>query len=80
MWNRRPTWELSNMVRALETFQWLNTEEDTQRLEIAKEILKERKSEIVTCKGCDEEVAKYLLSGIELCPPCTGKWVKAATS
>jgi len=44
MWSRRPTWELSNMVKALEMLPWLNTKEDCERLAIAKEILKERKA------------------------------------
>jgi len=44
MWSRRPSWELSNMVKALETLPWLNAKEDEERLEIAKEILKERRS------------------------------------
>lgn len=65
------------MVKALETLPWLNTQEDIERLEIAKEILKERRTK---CKGCGEGVLRDQLSHIDLCPTCSEEWVKAATS
>ena len=39
---RRPTWELKNMVKALSLHSWLNTEEEKERLLEAKKILKLR--------------------------------------
>jgi hypothetical protein len=39
----RPTWELKNMVKALNMLPWLNTPEDELRLQAAKLIIKERK-------------------------------------
>jgi len=39
----RDTWELQNMKRALSNMQVLNTEEENERLEAVKVILKERK-------------------------------------
>ena len=38
----RPTWELRNIVRALHTMPWLNTEDDKARLAEAKRELKLR--------------------------------------
>ena len=41
----RPTWELKVIVKALSMHPWLNTREETERLETAKKILKkDRKS------------------------------------
>ena len=40
---KRPTWELINMVKALSLHSWLNTEEEEKRLTEAKKILKLRK-------------------------------------
>ena len=42
---RRPTWELKNMVKALSLHSWLNTEEEKERLLEAKKILKLRRKE-----------------------------------
>ena len=39
----RPTWELKNMVKALSMHSWLNTNKETERLHMAKLILKQRK-------------------------------------
>jgi len=41
----QPTWALRNMVKALGTLTWMNTQEDKLRLEAAKFILKNRKGE-----------------------------------
>lgn len=41
--NNRPTWELKNMVKALSYHSWLNTNKETERLHMAKLILKQRK-------------------------------------
>jgi hypothetical protein len=41
-WERRPTWELQNMARALGMMAWLNTPEETERKAIAEEILRDR--------------------------------------
>ncbi len=43
--NRRPTWELKNMVKALSLHSWLNTPAENQRLEIAEEELARRSKE-----------------------------------
>ena len=43
--NRRPTWELKNMVKALSMHSWSNTVAEDQRLEIAKEELARRSKE-----------------------------------
>jgi hypothetical protein len=39
----RATWELRNMKKALSSFPILNTEEENERLEAVKIVLKERK-------------------------------------
>ena len=38
----QPSWALKNMVKALNMLPWLNTDEDKQRLEAAKVVLKSR--------------------------------------
>ena len=38
----QPSWTLKNMVKALNMLPWLNTDEDKQRLEAAKVVLKSR--------------------------------------
>jgi len=43
---KRPTWELKNMVKALSLHSWLNTQEEEKRLLEAKKILKLRKVKI----------------------------------
>jgi len=40
--DRRPTWELKQIVRALSLHPWLNSPEETARLERAKKLLKSR--------------------------------------
>jgi len=40
--DRRPTWELKQIVRALSLHPWLNTPEEKARLERAKKLLKSR--------------------------------------
>ena len=40
--DRRATWELKQIVRALSLHQWLNTPEENARLERAKKLLKSR--------------------------------------
>ena len=40
--NRKPTWELRNMVRALSFHRWLNTPQESQRLALAKQELDRR--------------------------------------
>ena len=40
--DRRATWELKQIVRALSLHPWLNTQEETARLERAKKLLKSR--------------------------------------
>ncbi len=40
--DRRPTWELKQIVRALNLHPWLNTQEENARLERAKKLLKSR--------------------------------------
>jgi hypothetical protein len=40
--NRKPTWELRNMVRALSMHSWLNTPAESQRLALAKHELDRR--------------------------------------
>jgi len=42
-WDRRPTWELNNMIKALSMDSWLNTNEDNERLATAKEIVRDRR-------------------------------------
>ena len=42
---KRPTWELKNIVKALSLHSWLNTEEEKERLLEAKKILKLRRKE-----------------------------------
>ena len=37
--DKRPTWELRNMVKALSMHSWHNTEDENKRLSAAKEIL-----------------------------------------
>jgi predicted ATPase len=39
---KRPTWELKNMVKALSMHPWLNTTEETHRLETSKQELARR--------------------------------------
>ena len=73
LWSARPSWELQNMVKALEMLPWLNTFEDIERLEIAREILKGR---MAKCGKCDNELPKDQLSGINTCPECSEKWVQ----
>ena len=43
-WDRRPTWELLNVRKALSLHSWLNTEQEKERLRIVKLILKKRKA------------------------------------
>ena len=43
--NRRPSWELRNMVKALSMHPWSNTVAEDQRLEEAKEELARRSKE-----------------------------------
>jgi hypothetical protein len=38
----RPSWELQNIVRALTYFEFLNTPEETERLQAAKAELRRR--------------------------------------
>ena len=45
---RRPTWELKVMVKALSLHSWHNTEEEKKRLLEAKKILKLRSKEGVS--------------------------------
>ena len=40
--DRRPTWELKQIVRALSLHPWLNTQAENARLERAKKLLKSR--------------------------------------
>ena len=40
--DRRATWELKQIVRALSLHPWLNTPEENARLERAKKLLKSR--------------------------------------
>jgi hypothetical protein len=42
-WSRRPTWELRNIQRALNTFTWENTHEDRVRLRAVTRILHDRR-------------------------------------
>jgi hypothetical protein len=42
--DRRPTWELIAMVKALSLHCWLNTHEENERLRVAKLVLKKRKA------------------------------------
>ena len=42
---RRPTWELKNMVKALYIHSWLKNEDEKERLLEAKKILKLRRKE-----------------------------------
>ena len=39
----QPTYALQNMIKALSTLIWLNTPEDTKRLEAAKIVLHDRR-------------------------------------
>jgi len=39
---RRPSWELKNMIKALSFHPWLNTKEENDRLQLARQELKER--------------------------------------
>jgi hypothetical protein len=41
---KQPTWALKNIIKALSFHSWLNTDEEKQRLKIAKLILKNRKN------------------------------------
>lgn len=43
-WDRRPTWELLNVRKALSFHCWLNTEQERQRLRIVNLVLKKRKA------------------------------------
>jgi hypothetical protein len=43
-WDRRPTWELLNVRKALSFHPWLNTKQENERLRIVKLILKKRKA------------------------------------
>jgi len=43
--NRRPSWELRNMVKALSMHSWSNTVAEDQRLKEAKEELTRRNRE-----------------------------------
>ena len=45
---RRPTWELKVIVKALSLHSWHNTEEEKKRLLEAKKILKLRRKEGVS--------------------------------
>jgi len=47
----RPTWELRNMIKALSMLPWLNTAEETQRLENAKKELSRRNQQGFIAKG-----------------------------
>lgn len=47
----RPTWELKNMVKALSMHPWLNTPEETQRLDNAKKELSRRNQQGFVVKG-----------------------------
>ena len=40
--DRRPTWELKQIVRALSLHPWVNTPQENARLERAKKLLKSR--------------------------------------
>ena len=40
--NRKPTWELKNIIKALSLHSWLNTPKEELRLEQAKKELKRR--------------------------------------
>jgi len=40
--DRRPTWELKQIVKALSLHPWLNYQEENARLERAKKLLKSR--------------------------------------
>ncbi len=40
---KKPTWELRAIVKALSLHSWLNTSEENERLEACKQILKTRK-------------------------------------
>jgi len=40
--DRRPTWELKQIVKALSLHPWLNSQEENARLERAKKLLKSR--------------------------------------
>jgi hypothetical protein len=44
-WISRPTWELSNMARALSMLSWMNTPEEITRLSEVKAELKARRKE-----------------------------------
>tara|TARA_R100000084_G_C4652025_1_gene150356 strand:+ start:2228 stop:2425 length:198 start_codon:yes stop_codon:yes gene_type:complete len=41
---RRPTWELRNMIKALKIHPWLNTNEQRVRLEAAQVALKNKRA------------------------------------
>jgi hypothetical protein len=43
-YERRPTWEITNMVKALTMLPWLNTADDTARLEAGRTILAQRRA------------------------------------
>ena len=47
----RPTWELKKIVHALSKLPWLNTPEETQRLENAKKELSRRNQQGFVVKG-----------------------------
>ena len=40
--DRRPSWELKQIVKALSLHPWLNSQEEKARLERAKKLLKSR--------------------------------------
>ena len=41
---KKPTWELAAIVKALSLHPWLNTSEENERLEACKGVLKARKA------------------------------------
>ena len=45
--SRCPTWELRNMVHALRMLPWLNTTEESARLQIAANILYNRAGKVL---------------------------------
>ena len=46
IWRKQPTWSLKAMIKALSLpiSSFLNTDEDNERLENAKKVIKERKN------------------------------------
>ena len=41
--NQQPTWALKNIIKSLSTMSLLNTEQENKRLELAKQVLKNRR-------------------------------------